>query len=137
MFYLEKLYKTQKYRPQAKNTHIPDGKLNEPLPGLEELESKIKSWFVEYLNFPRVLPVGTKVVHDGRNYKCHKRAISFGIDNGKELILSPLEASFLQLSANMIIENEVGGVFSCDQILARALDHSNISAFLAVFNLFR
>ena len=111
--------------------------MNEPLPGFEELENKINSWFVEYLNFPRVLPVGTKVVYDGQNYKCQKRAISFGTDNGKELILSPLEASFLQLSANMIIENGTGGVFSCDQILSRALNHSSISAFLAIFNLFR
>ena len=59
-------------------------------PKTDELEAKISSWFDEYLQFPRVLPVTQKVVFD-EQFTSSKRSLSFGHDNGKELVLSPSE----------------------------------------------
>ena len=63
-------------------------------PETDELEANISSWFDEYLQFPRVLPVTQKVVFD-EQFTSSKRSLSFGHDNGKELVLSPLEVQFL------------------------------------------
>ena len=119
------------------NTLLPDGKLNRPGPGTSELAAEINAWFAAYLAFPRVLPVGTVATpNDDETYQCARRALSFGTDTGHALVLSPVETSFLQLSA-MVAVGDVSNIRSCEEVFLRALNTSSMASFLATFALFR
>ena len=119
------------------NTHLPNGKLNQPGPGTRELAAKINAWFADYLAFPRVLPVGIVATSkDDDTFKSTRRALSFGTDTGHELILSPVETSFLQLSAMVAVGDGVK-IHSCEEVFAKALASSSMASFLATFALFR
>ena len=121
------------------NTHLPNGKLNHPGPGTRELAAQINAWFADYLAFPRVLPVGIVATsNDDDTFKSTRRALSFGTDTGHELILSPVETSFLQLSAMVAVGDDDGvKVHSCEEVFAKAMDSSSMASFLATFALFR
>ena len=123
---------------------IPDGKLNNRSPEHIDLENKIAEWFQKYLSFQRILPKSSTEVeivngddsYPDEYYLKNRKSLSFGINDGKTIRLQPVEVSFLQLSASTVV-TENGRHLNCEEMLNRALKHTNIQTLLASFYLYR